>query len=179
MADIIDLSSRLKPGSDLITSQPLEFRKGAWLGSNAVLCTREESERFEAHRQKASLAQDRPFISLVPNHFTLDGGYRFTTLWLFRFREDEPRMRRLYRLAGLKECITEEREKLDVSWKGNVHNFLLPIHPQHYNPNLFLNVVQSASSLKELLTFIEEETNRQFDTLSRHYVFYVPVSFQA
>ncbi|MFZ2448152.1 MAG: hypothetical protein WAW37_17480 [Syntrophobacteraceae bacterium] len=197
MADIIDLSSRLKSGSNLIASLPLEFRKGAWPGSSPVLCTREESERFEAHRQKAVLTQDRPFISLVPNHFTLDGGYLFTALWLFRFREDEPRMRRLYRLAGLMECITrapspilrtdlvrrffkiitEEREKLDVSWKGNVHNFLLPLHPQYYNPNLFLNVVQSASSLKELLILIEEETNRQFDTLSRHYVFYVPESF--
>ncbi len=197
MADIIDLSSRLKPATNLITPHPLEFRKGDWLAANAVLCTREESARFEAHRQKVIQAQDRPFMSLVPNHFTLDGGYHFTALWLFRFRENEPVMRRLYRLAGLMECITrapspilrtdlvrrffkiitEEREKLGVAWKGNVHAFLLPIHPQYYSPNLFLNAVQGAPSLKDLLSLIEEETNRQFDILALQYVFYVPESF--
>lgn len=197
MADIIDLSSRLKPASNLITPHPLEFRKGDWLAAHAVLCTREESARFEAHRQKVRQAQDRPFISLVPNHFTLDAGFNFTALWLFRFREDEVRMRRLYRLAGLMECITrapspilrtdlvrrffkiitDEREKLGVAWKGSVQGFLLPIHPQFYNPNVFLNAVQSAASLKDLLSLIEEETNRQFDLLARQYVFYVPESF--
>ncbi len=199
MADIIDLSSRLRPASNLITSHPLEFRKGDWLAAHAVFCTREASERFEAHRESVFQGQDRPFISLVPNHLKLDAGYHFTTRWLFRFRQDEVRMRRLYRLAGLMECITrapspilrtdlvrrffkiitEEREKLGVAWKGNVQGFLLPIFPQHYNQNLFLNAVQGAASLKDLLLLIEEETNRQFDLLGREYVFYVPESFLA
>ncbi len=199
MADIIDLSSRLKPASNLISPHPLEFRKGDWLAAHSVLCTREASGRFEAQRQKIHQAQDRPFISLVPNHFTLDAGYHFTALWLFRFRHDEARMRRLYRLAGLMECITrahspilrtdlvrrffkiitEEREKLGVAWKGSVQGFLLPIYPQHYNPNLFLNAVQGASSLKDLLLLIEKEANHQFDLLCREYVFYIPKSFQA
>jgi hypothetical protein len=195
MADIIDLSSRMKPGSNLVTARPLEFRKGEWLAGSAILCTREESAKFEANRQKVQL--DRPFISLVPNHITLDGGYHYTCVWLFRFREDEPRMRRLYYLAGLMECITkapspilrtdlvrrffkiinEERTKLNVSWKGNVRNFLLPIHPQYYNHNIFLNAIQEAPSFKDLLACIEHEANRQFDLLGLHYVFYVPEGY--
>ncbi|MEM5789325.1 MAG: hypothetical protein AAGU11_18585, partial [Syntrophobacteraceae bacterium] len=162
-----------------------------------VLCTREQSRQFEAHRQKVVKAQDRPFISLVPNHFTLDGGYHFTTEGLFRYRHDEPSMRRIYHLAGLMECATrvpspilrtdlvrrffkiinEEREKLNVSWKGNVTSFLLPMHSAHHDPGLFLNAVQSASSLQDLLEIIEEETGKQFDALAAHYVFYVPNSF--
>lgn len=199
MADIIDLSSRLKPGSNLITAQPLEFRKGEWLAGSAILCTRSESAKFESHRQKLVQSQERPYISLVPNHFTLDGGYHFTVAGLFRFREDEALMRRVYRLAGLMECVTkapspvlrtdlvrrffriinEEKEHLRVSWKGAVQDFLLPLFPCDYSPNIFLNVVRDASSLKELLLSIEQETNRQFDLLAGNYVFYVPEAFYA
>jgi hypothetical protein len=189
----------MKPGNTLLAARPLEFRKGEWLAGSPILCTREESSRFELHRQKIIQSQDRPFISLVPNHITLDGGYHFTAAWLFRFREDESSMRRIYRLAGLMECVTkapspilrtdlirrffkiinEERENLGVSWKGNVHDFLLPLFPGHYNPNTFLQTIQSASSLKDLLAVIEQETNEQFDILGRHYVFYMPEAFYA
>ncbi len=197
MADIIDFSGRLKPASNLIIQKPLEFRKGDWLAGSAILCTREESMRFEAHRLKVIQAQDRPFMSLVPNHITLDGGYHFTAAWLFRFREDEASMRRLYRLAGLMECVTrapspilrtdlvrrffklinDEKDSLNVTWKGNVQGFLLPLQPQHYSPNLFINALQNAPSLKDLLTVIEDHTGKQFDNLAEHYVFYVPGSF--
>ena len=84
----------------------------------------------------------------------MDGGYHFTCLYLFRFRDDEKRMRRIYWLAGLMECVTkapspvlrtdlvrrffkiikQEREELNVSWKGNVRDFLLPLNAQHYDP---------------------------------------------
>jgi hypothetical protein len=199
MADIIDLASRFKPGSNLIVSRPLEFRKAEWLSGAAVLCTREDSERLEELRQKQARGSDRHFISLVPNHFTLEGGCHFTALHLLRFRKDEEAMRRVYRLAGLMECITkapspilrtdlvrkffklivEEREHLDVSWKGHVRSFLLPLHPQYYDQRLFMHSIQSAESLKELLSLIETEAGRQFDILAGQYVFYVPESFLA
>ena len=195
MADIIDLSSRFKPGHNLIAMSPLEFRKGEWLSGSAILCTREESAKLEAQRRKTT--PDRPPITLVPNHITLDGGYHYTSLWLFRFREDEKRMRRLYRLAGLMECVTkapspvlrtdlvrrffkiinEEREQLNVSWKGNVRNFLLPLHTVYYDPRVFIDTIGDAPSLKELLDGIEKETNSQFEVLADSYVFYVPETF--
>ncbi len=195
MADIIDLSTRFKPGNNLIASAPLEFRRGQWLSGSAILCTREESAKLEAQRRKATT--DRPPVTLVPNHVRLDGGYHFTFLWLFKFREDEERMRRLYWLAGLMECVTkapspvlrtdlvrrffkiinEEREKLSVSWKGNVRDFLLPLHSEHYDPGVFIETIRNAPSLKDLLSGIEEETNSQFDILAEKYVFYVPGAF--
>ena len=197
MADIIDMSSRLKAGGNLIVARPLEFRRAEWLTGSAVLCTREDSERLEAHRQKQAKGSERYFISLVPNHFTLDGGCNYTALHLFRFRKAEETMRRVYRLAGLMECITkapspilrtdlvrkffklivEEREQLDVSWKGHVRNFLLPLHPQYYDQSLFMHSIQSAGSLKDLLSLIETEAGRQFDILAGQYVFYVPEVF--
>ncbi|MDA8307238.1 MAG: hypothetical protein M0Z81_10465 [Deltaproteobacteria bacterium] len=195
MADIIDLSSRFKSGHNLIAVSPLEFRKGEWLSGNAILCTREESAKLEAQRKKST--PDRPLMTLVPHHRTLEGGCHYTCLWLFRFREDEKRMRRLYRLAGLMECVTgapspvlrtdlvrrffkiinEEREKLNVSWRGNVRSFLLPLRIEHYDPAVFLEVVSNAPSLKELLGGIERETDSQFDILAANYVFYVPSAF--
>ena len=197
MADILDLTSRLKPGNNLIAASPLELRKGEWLSGSAILCTREESEKLESQRKKSTAA--RPLMTLVPDHRTLDGGCHYTCLHLVRFREDETRMRRLYRLAGLMECVTgapspvlrtdlvrrffkiinEEREKLAVSWKGNVRSFLLPLRTEHYNPEVFLETIVAAPSLKELLSGIERETDAQFDLLAAHYVFYVPEAFLA
>jgi len=195
MADIIDLSSRFKRGPNLITTSPLEFRKSEWLSGSAILCTREESAKLEAQRRRST--SDRPPMTLVPNHFNLESGHHYTCLWLFRFRDDEKRMRRLYWLAGLMECVTkapspvlrtdlvrrffkiinEEREKLNVSWKGNVRNFLLPIHAELYAPDIFMDKISVAPSLKELLEEIEKETNSQFAILAANYVFYVPETF--
>lgn len=195
MADIIDLSARLKPENNLIAATPLEFRKGGWLSGSAILCTREESAKLEAQRRKATGSSRS--ITIVPSHTRLDGGYHWTALWLFRFREDEQRMRRLYWLAGLMECATkspspvlrtdlvrrffkiinEERDKLNVSWKADVQEFLLPLLPEHYNMSVFNDIARNASSLKELLVGIEEETNAQFDILAGSYVFYVPEKF--
>jgi hypothetical protein len=191
MADIIDFSSRLKSEKNLIAAAPLEFRIGGWLTVSAILCTREESAKLEAQRRKAAS------VSIVPSHFRLDGGYHWTSLWLLRFRKDEQKMRRLYRLAGLMECVTkapspvlrtdlvrrffkiinEEQEKLNVSWKGNAVEFLLPLLPEHYDMSVFREVVRNASSLKALLVGIEEEANCQFDVLAGCYVFYVPEKF--
>lgn len=195
MADIIDLFSRFKPGNNLIAVSPLEFRKAQWPSGSAILCTREESAKLESQRRKST--PERPLMTLVPQSRTLDGGHHYTCLWLFRFREDEARMRRLYRLAGLMECATgapspvlrtdlvrrffkiinEEREKLNVSWKGHVLSFLLPLRIEHYDPSLFMTTVSGAPSLKELLGGIERETDSQFDLLAAHYVFYVPEAF--
>ena len=195
MADIIDLSSRLKLANNLITSSPIEFRRGEWLSGSAISCSKEESEKLEALRRKQ--ATDRPPVMLVPNHFRLDGGFHYTILWLFKFREDEQRMRRVYRLAGLMECatkapspvlrtdlvrrffkiISEEREKLNVSWKGNVRHFLLPLERRHYDQVVFIDSIRKALSLKDLLEEIEKETNAQFDILANNYVVYVPETF--
>jgi len=199
MADIIDLRARHGRLNNLITATPLEFRRGEWLKGYAIMCTRGESERFEEHRLEALGTHGHQHIAFVPNHFTLDGGSHFTAMALFRYREDEAAMRRIYRLAGLMECVTnapsgvlrsdlirrfyqtimEDREALNVVWRGNVQHFLLPINTELRNPNLFLYNIAQAESLKELYRAIEAETNIQFDILAEKYVFYMPENLVA
>lgn len=161
------------------------------------MCSRQESLRFEKHRQQALIAPGHQHIAFVPSHISLEDGYHYTILGLFRYRTNEQKMRRVYRLAGLMECVTnassailrtdllrrfyqmilEERETLNVVWRGNVRHFLLPVYPELRDPNLFFYRVEKAESLKELFQTIEADTNEQLDIIGQNYVFYVPENF--
>lgn len=197
MADVIDMTRRFQNLENLIARRPLEWRRGDWQAGYALMCTREESARFESHRQEALQVKGHRHIGCVPNHLKLDGGYHYTVLGLFRHRDDEAMMRRVYLLAGLMECVTgasspilrtdllrriyksilEERERLQILWRGNARHFLLPLYASHYNPNLFFHRIASAETLKDLYESIQAETDRQFDILSQFYVFYLPDMF--
>jgi hypothetical protein len=194
MADIIDLTQKLHKSDNLIASSPLEFRRGDWQTGQVMMCTREESARYEAHRLEALGAPGHQHIGFVPGHVTLDDGYQYTIMGLFRHRTDESLMRRVYRLAGLMECVTnapsailrtdllrrfyksilQERDELNVVWRGNVRHFLLPLLPEHHNTDLFFQLVSDAETLKDLFDVIESEANTQFDILKARYVFYFP-----
>jgi hypothetical protein len=194
MANVIDITRKGKQLDNLITASPLIFRHGDWHGGFAMLCTREAAVRYETHREAALGRSGHGHIAMVPNHVSLAGGYHYTVLGLVRYREDEAMMRRVYRLAGLMECVVgipspvlrtdllrrfyqsiiEEREALNVVWKGDVQHFLLPLNPEHYNFNRFPHAVANAESLKELYSVISTETDTQFDVLSRSYVIYLP-----
>lgn len=199
MAEIINLSSRIPGRDNLITSHPLEFRRGDWHGGYFMMCTRKESLRFEEHRRQALSSPGHQHIGYVPNHSSLENGYHYTILGLFRYRSNEDMMRRVYRLAGLMECVTnassailrtdllrrfyqtilDERESLNVVWRGNVRHFLLPIYPELRDPNLFFYHIAKSESLKELFDTIKAETNEQLDIVGQHYVIYVPENFVA
>ncbi|WP_139796571.1 hypothetical protein [Desulfacinum hydrothermale] len=188
-----------KRGANLITSRPLEFRWGEWNTGPALLCTRKESLRFERHRQDALGTAGHRHVAWVPNHLKLAGGSHFTVSGLFRYRDGESAMRRIYRLAGMMECVTrgtapvlrtdllrrlyqtilEEREALGIAWKGAVDHYLLPLYPQHAGPDLLLAKIRNCHSMQHLFQVIEEETNRQFDLLGSDYVIYVPRCFRS
>ncbi len=197
MAELIDLTRKFQNLENLITPEPLEWRRGDWISGHALMCTREESKRFEAHRLEAYQVKGHKHIGFVPNHFKLDGGCHYTVMGLFAHRRDEAMMRRVYYLAGLMEGVTnvpspilrtdllrrvyqsimEEREHLGVVWRGHVRHFLLPLHTDFYNPNRFHHHVATAASLKDLYREVRGETDAQFDILAQHYVFYLPESF--
>jgi hypothetical protein len=196
VAELIDMTKRIQRRHNLIASKPLEWRRGDWPTGFALMCTREESERFEAHRLEAYQVEGHRHIGFVPNHLKQDSGYHYTVMGLFRHRKDEAMMRRVYYLAGLMECVTnasspilrtdllrrvyqsilEERELLGVVWRGNVHHFLLPLHPQYYNANIFDHHIACAESLKDFFQKLQSEADTQFDILAEHYVFYLPES---
>ncbi|ABK17599.1 hypothetical protein Sfum_1914 [Syntrophobacter fumaroxidans MPOB] len=198
VADIIQFKDRGGGrGDNVIVRRPLEFRRGEWRSGFVMMCTREESGRFEAHREDALRAEGHRHVAFVPDHITLDGGLHFTVMGLYRHRDDEASMRRVYRLAAMMECvtkepspilrtdllrrfyktITEERDALRVIWRGSVQDFLLPVHPVWYDLQRFGRRVAGAGSLKALYDVIREESDAQFDVLSLHYVFYLPESF--
>lgn len=194
MADIIDLKQKIQKNDNLIASCPMEFRRGDWQSGHVLMCTREESVRYEAHRLEALGIPGHQHIGFVPKHITLDDGYHYTILGLFRHRREESLMRRVYRLAGLMECVTnapsailrtdllrrfykailEEREALNVVWRGNVRHFLFPLPTEYRDPDSFMQRVSNAETLKELFEAIQMETDAQFDILMTHYVFYLP-----
>jgi len=196
MAELIDLTKKIRRLNNLIASQPLEWRLADWHTGITLMCTREESKRFEEHRLEAYQVEGHKHIGFVPDHFKLDRGYHYTAMGLFRHRDDEAMMRRVYYLAGLMECVTnasspilrtdllrrvcesilEERELLGVMWRGNAPHFLLPLHTEYYNANLFYDHIVGAQSLKELYKKLQSETDTQFDILVQRYVFYVPES---
>ncbi len=197
MADIIRF--RGKPGGDdnFITLRPFEFRWGDWGNAFVFMCSRSQSARLEEHRPGGPNTRDRRRIRAVPTHVTLDGGTHYTVTGLFAHREDESSMRRIYRLAGMMECVTkspspilrtdllrrffrtieQERDRLGIVWKGSVRNFLIPLESACYKPERFQLAVSGARSLSELFLAIQTETDAQFDILSRRYVFYVPEGF--
>ncbi len=197
MAQVIEFDGHRRHADTLLCRRPLEFRLGNWPTGFALLCTRGEARRFE-HRlqQQAGDSQSDPIVK-VANHIRLDDGCHFTVQGLFRHRRDEDRMRRVYRLAGLMECVTsvsspvlrtdllrhvyrtilDERAALAVAWRGNVTHYLLPLYCQHYNRDLFFHRVRTAESLKAFYSVIADETEEQFRVLSRDYVIYVPTAF--
>lgn len=199
MAEIIDFTAKQKHIQNLITASPLEFRRGDWQGGFAMLCSRDASARYEEHRQRALRHPDHHHIGQLPENISLADGYHYTVLGLFRHRDQEPAMRRVYRLAGFMECvlnapspvlrsdllrrvyqtITEEREALKVAWRGDVHHFLLPLDRSHYDDKEFFSGIAAAASLKELYGVVDSETKAQFDILCQHYVIYLPRAFTA
>jgi len=154
---------------------------------------KEEARRFEKCRREAR-QEGRLHPAGTPNHFPLHHGTD-TTLWaLYRWRHDADRMRDVYYLAGLMECmilvphpilrtvmvrtfyraLEKLKEELQVKWHGHVHHFLLPMATYHRIENDFSRRLQEAETLQELFQAIREETEEQFLILGSEYAFYLP-----
>lgn len=196
MGQVIDFGEKKKT-STLVTARPVEFRWGEWASGAAWLCARSESQKFEAHRLEARRFSGHSHIQWLPNHVKLDGGCHYTARALFRHRNDEGAMRRIYRLAGMMECVTrgvspvlrsdllrriydailEERKVLQVVWRGSADRFLLPLYLHHSVVERLLARLVTLESLKELFAVIDQETGIQFDLLASDYVIYVPMAF--
>ncbi|ROR01585.1 hypothetical protein [Desulfosoma caldarium] len=196
MAELIDLMERKKM-STLICARPMEFRWGEWASGPAWLCARSEAVKYESRRLESRRVPGHAHLQWLPNHVKLDGGTHDTVQALFRYRNDEKAMRRVYRLAGLMECVTrgvcpvlrsdllrriyqdimEERNALQVVWRGSVDRFLLPLYLHHGLVERLLTLLKPMENLQELFSLVERETTLQFDVLSSHYVIYVPLGF--
>jgi len=193
MADIIHFRPESETDDNLITRKPLEMRWGDRQGGSPMQLLKEEARRFEKYREETR-KKGRPHPAKTPNHFSLHHGAD-TTVWaLYRWRHDADRMRDVYYLAGLMECmilvphsilrtvmvrtfyktLEKLQEELRVKWQGHVHHFLLPMATFHRSENDFSRNLQGAETLQELFQSIREETDEQFLILGSEYVFYFP-----
>ncbi|HDM76397.1 MAG TPA: hypothetical protein ENG51_07990 [Deltaproteobacteria bacterium] len=193
MAEIIDIHGKNKPPDNVINSSTFQFRWADWESGNPIQCTVMEAEKYEKHRIE-TIRDGHKHISFVPSHFALTGGYFYTIRGIFDYRNDDNRAIDVYHLAGLMECVVNStapilrtdllrsvykkilslKNILNVKWQGNVNHFLLPLHPDFYNPSLFLTKLNTCETLNDLYKTIKIETRKQYDIIKTTYVFYLP-----
>lgn len=133
-------------------------------------------------------------IGHLPPHYVLKNGMDNTIRALFRYRKDEGKMREVYYLAGLIDCMINQvtpvlrtdllrdmykrvmtmRSVLHVNWYGTIHQVLLPLDGAFYNEPVYKDALEKAASMKELYRFIRDAMNEMFDILSREYTFFSP-----
>ena len=180
-----------RESSSLISAEPLVFRRAAWNTPYFVQMLKVLSEQVE---EKRADRPKEPFPGSVPPHHLLKGGMASTVQALYVQRRRETRMRDIYHLAGLMDCminqvnpvlrtdllrgmykkVFELKRELNTHWYGPLDQVLLPIDSQLYNEAEYRARLQQASSMKELYAAIREGTEEMFDILSLEYVFYCP-----
>jgi hypothetical protein len=179
--------------NNLIALKPLEFRFADWESVHFIQMQRSQSLELEKHRKEVHEKGDGVVYSLPP-HFVLSGSMAFTIQGLFRFRENEEKMREVYYLAGLIDCMIHQvtpllrteaikemytkirtiKSLLNVNWYGSIDQVFLPLDTRWHNESEYRGSLSAASTMKELYRLIREGTDEMFDILSLEYVFYTP-----
>ncbi len=193
MAEIISFTASKKPPENLIVERPLEFRRSDWGSGQFIQMLKSQSEKLEEER-KNQYARGGKGIAQLPAHYSLSGGLAHTIRALFAYREDEKRMRQVYYLTGIMDCLINQvnpilrtalirdmyrkfyelKDKLGVNWFGPLTQVLLPIDSVLFNELEYRKNLATAGTLKDLYAAIEKGTQDMFDVLSQEYVFYCP-----
>jgi len=194
MAQVIDISSRTgKYPDNLVSSEPLEFRQADWETAFFIQMLRSDAQELE--RQKKRTTESGNFDPCgLPPHFSLEDGTASTIRAMFIYRDLEHKMREVYLLAGLIDCMINQvspilrtallrdmykkiflmKKGLGITWHGPLDQVLLPIDPLFFNAEQYQAALRAASSMKELYEEIRKGTEEMFDILSVKYVFYLP-----
>ena len=188
MAEIINLQDKLrKTEHNLISLSPWEFRRAEWKTVHFVQMLRSQSVKLKQHREN---------ICDLPSHFLLKGGTDSTIRAIYANREDSSRMREIYYLIGLMDCMINQvnpllrtdllkalykrvfamKEEFNIHWYNSLDNVLLPIDSKFYNEFAYQASLKKACTMKELYRAIRRGTDEMFDILSLEYVFYCPGS---
>ena len=179
--------------NNLIALKPLEFRSADWESVHFIQMQRSQSLELEKHREEVYEQRDGVVYNLPP-HFVLSGSMAFTVQGLFRFRENEEKMREVYYLAGLIDCMIHQvtpllrteaikemytkirtiKSLLNVNWYGSIDQVFLPLDTRWHNESEHRGPLSAASTMKQLYRLIREGTDEMFDILCLEYVFYAP-----
>jgi len=178
---------------NIIVKDPFEFRRPDWQSAFFLQMTKKNSKLLEEQRN-IFFSQGKLGIKELPPHYSLQGGVAGTIGALFLYRNEEEKMRKVYYLAGLVDCLINQvnpilrtamlrdmynrvqrlRAELGVRWVGTLDHVLLPIDGIFFNEMEYKQRLATARTLKALYGVIEEGTQEMFDILSLEYVFYCP-----
>jgi len=113
---------------------------------------------------------------------------------IFAHRDLEDKMRDVYFLAGLIDCMINQinpvlrtallrdmykkvfrmKKDLGITWYGPLNHVLLPIDSRLFDVLTYRDALAVAGNMKALYEKIREGTTEMFDTLSANYIFYFP-----
>ncbi|MBN1102736.1 MAG: hypothetical protein JXL84_04890 [Deltaproteobacteria bacterium] len=178
---------------NVVTLKPFEFRSADWESAYHVQMLKSQSEQLERHRKEV-FEKGESGVWHLPPHFVLRGGLASTIRGIYQFRENEVRMREVYYLAGLVDCminrvspilrtaridelyrkVTTLKQLLNVNWYGSIDHVLLPLDTLYFNDVVYRETIARAGSMKALFHSIREGTDEMFDILSLEYCFYTP-----
>jgi len=119
MGEIIHIRPGPKgPPNNVIASKPWEFRKAAWETGHFIQMLRSQSVRLEEHRTEVFQKGGNGVWNLPP-HFVLRGGMGCTIHAIFAYLYNGEKMREVYYLAGLMDCMINRVNPL--GFFGMVH----------------------------------------------------------
>lgn len=189
MGDVIPLKKTGSQSGNLITARPFEFRKAAWKSIHFIQMLRSQSEGLENRCAGNSYHHNH-----LPMHFVLKNGNACTIQNLYYYRQSEDKMKEVYYLSGLIDCVinrvcpllrTERvndiyrkvvtlKKLLNVNWYGHMDQVLLPLDLHLYNTHSYYNLLSHAKIMRDLYDVIRIGTSEMFDLLKTDYVFYTP-----
>jgi hypothetical protein len=177
---------------NVITLKPWEFRSADWESKNFIQMLKSHSASLEKHRKE--VFEKGTGVSNLPPHFVLEGSMAYTIQGIYSYRNNEERMREVYYLAGLIDCMINRvtpllrtdvikdihrkvvtlKSLLNINWYASLDQVLLPLDSHLFNECEYRNKISAADSVKELYRRIREETDDMFDILALEYTFYTP-----
>ena len=192
MSKILPFPVKKNPDPHIICQKPFRLRRAEWETRTPAMVGLHQAALFEDHLEETGKLGVP--ISFVPSHVPLKGGPDQTIMALFRFRDQEEAMRKVYFLAGLMELATRMSHdllrtdlirrvfetirglsrELVLRWSSGQQGFLLPLPESLYPMARLARKLETAASYKELMSILEEETLVQFDLAAKHFVYYLP-----
>jgi hypothetical protein len=191
MGKIIRLvTKREKDRNNLITITPWEFR---WSDGGSRFFS-QVPKGYAAFFEKGRVSHGRKDLTPLAGCRHLKGGLACTIQAIFLQRHNEEKMRQIYYLAGLVDCMINRRNPLlrthhirglygkvmtlkrilCLNWYGSIDQVLLPVSEAGHLVLEYPAALSRAETMKELYRIIREATDEMFDILSRDYVFYAP-----
>ncbi len=182
---------RAQERHNLITTGPWEFR---WSNRGSRFfrqVPKRSATLFEEQSVSRGPATER---TPPPDGCDLKGGLESTIQALFLQRYNEEKMRQIYYLAGLVDCMINRRNPLlrtrhirglygkvmtlknilCLHWYGPLDQVLLPVNEAGPRVLDYPTALARAATMTDLYGIVREATDEMFDILSRDYVFYAP-----